>query len=121
LRDDAAFGPWLATIARNLAIEFHRRRRLRMHEDVSEREVAAPNDPADVAHDRALRLLAVVRTLPDAYAETLTLRLVEGLTGPQIAACTGMTHGSVRVNLTRGMSMLRERLKEMNIQLEDSP
>jgi len=59
--------------------------------------------------------------LPETYAETLVLRLVEGLTGPQIAACTGMTHGSVRVNLTRGMQMLRERLQELNLIVEDSP
>jgi len=39
--------------------------------------------------------------LPDAYRETLILRLVEGMTGPEIAARTGLTHGSVRVNLHR--------------------
>ncbi len=57
-------------------------------------------------------ILAVVRTLPDAYREPLILRLVEGLTGPEIAARTGLTHGSVRVNLCRGMQMLREKLDE---------
>jgi RNA polymerase sigma-70 factor (ECF subfamily) len=34
------------------------------------------------------------------------------MTGPEIAARMGMTHGSVRVNLCRGMQMLRERLAE---------
>ena len=48
-----------------------------------------------------------MRGLPEAYREPLVLRLVEGLTGPEIAARTGMTHGSVRVNLCRGMAMLR--------------
>ena len=38
------------------------------------------------------------------------MRLVEGMTGPEIAERTGMTHGSVRVNLTRGMKLLKERL-----------
>lgn len=33
------------------------------------------------------------------------------MTGPEIAARTGMTHGSVRVNLHRGMKLLRERLQ----------
>ena len=123
LRDDSAFGPWLATIARNRAIEFHRRRRLRMHEELDEHRLAAerPTPMSEAAAEHAHRLLETIRLLPDAYAETLVLRLVEGLTGPQIAACTGMTHGSVRVNLTRGMSLLREKLKEMNIHLEDSP
>jgi RNA polymerase sigma-70 factor (ECF subfamily) len=40
----------------------------------------------------------------------LILRLVEGMTGPEIAARTGMTHGSVRVNLHRGMEQLRAKL-----------
>jgi RNA polymerase sigma-70 factor (ECF subfamily) len=38
------------------------------------------------------------------------LRLVEGMTGPEIAARTGLTGGSVRVNLHRGMKLLREKL-----------
>ena len=59
----------------------------------------------------ARRLLAIVRTLPDAYRETLVLRLVEGLTGPEIAERTGLTPASVRVNLHRGMKLLREKLE----------
>jgi RNA polymerase sigma-70 factor, ECF subfamily len=51
--------------------------------------------------------------LPEAYRETLVLRLVEGMTGPEIAARTGLTAASVRVNLHRGMKLLRERLGVM--------
>jgi RNA polymerase sigma-70 factor (ECF subfamily) len=40
----------------------------------------------------------------------LVLRLVDGLTGPEIAALTGLTPDSVRVNLHRGFKLLRERL-----------
>ena len=40
----------------------------------------------------------------------MILRLVEGLTGPEIAEQTGLSPGSVRVNLHRGMKLLRERL-----------
>jgi RNA polymerase sigma-70 factor (ECF subfamily) len=121
LRDDRAFGPWLATIARNLAVEFHRRQHLRSHEPLADAS-AQPVAAADASRSEyALRLLHVIRSLPEAYAETLVLRLVEGLTGPQIAACTGMTHGSVRVNLTRGMQLLRTKLLERGISQEDSP
>jgi RNA polymerase sigma-70 factor (ECF subfamily) len=58
----------------------------------------------------ALTVLAAIRRLPEAYRETLVLRLVEGLTGPEIAERTGLTPGSVRVNLHRGVAMLREAL-----------
>jgi len=108
LRDVEAFGPWLARIARHTAIEFHRSRPSPRSLD-SDIEGHAPV-ALDSGVDEAVRILDVIRALPDAYAETLVLRLVEGMTGPQIAVCTGMTSGSVRVNLHRGMQMLREKL-----------
>ena len=52
----------------------------------------------------------LLEVAPAAPADPLVLRLVEGLSGPEIAARTGLTHGSVRVNLHRGMKLLRERL-----------
>ena len=53
-----------------------------------------------------------IQSLPDAYREPLILRLVEGLSGPRIAELTGMTHQSVRVNLSRGMAQLRTLLEK---------
>ncbi len=126
LRDDRAFPAWVSTMARNLALSFFRGRgRAGRNEAVVARigpggEEASAARPAPqtpgpaseaLSHLEAEEVLTVIRSLPEAYSETLILRLVEGLTGPQIAARTGMTHGSVRVNLHRGMSMLRERLK----------
>ena len=58
----------------------------------------------------ALAILDAVRALPEAYRETLMLRLVEGMTGAEIAERTGLTAASVRVNLHRGMKLLREKL-----------
>jgi RNA polymerase sigma-70 factor, ECF subfamily len=52
--------------------------------------------------------------LPEAYRETLMMRLVEGMTGPEIAARTGLTPDSVRVNLHRGMKLLRDALEGRN-------
>ncbi|HJP93023.1 MAG TPA: sigma-70 family RNA polymerase sigma factor [Pyrinomonadaceae bacterium] len=103
LRDGAAFGPWIATIARNRAVDFHRR----------SKETVEINDElrGSGTHDsRAVEILELIRSLPEAYRETLALRLVEGMTGPEIAARTGLTAASVRVNLHRGMKLLRERL-----------
>ncbi|PYQ92767.1 MAG: hypothetical protein DMF97_21220, partial [Acidobacteria bacterium] len=64
----------------------------------------------DAIESETLAVLDIVRKLPDAYRETLLMRLVEGMTGDEIAARTGLTPGSVRVNLHRGMKMLREQL-----------
>ena len=53
----------------------------------------------------------IIRSLPEAYRETLVLRLVEGMTGPEIAERTGLQPASVRVNLHRGMKLLREKAR----------
>ena len=103
LRDAAAFGPWIAMIARNRAVDFHRRAK----------ETVEINDDlrgSDTHDSKAKEILELIRSLPEAYRETLVLRLVEGMTGPEIAARTGLTAASVRVNLHRGMKLLREQL-----------
>ncbi|HET8549073.1 MAG TPA: sigma-70 family RNA polymerase sigma factor [Bryobacteraceae bacterium] len=101
LAQPAAFPAWLITIARHHAIDYYRSNR--RQSELDERMPDRPrNEPGWV--------LNIIQTLPEAYRETLILRLVEGLTGPEIAERTGLTHGSVRVNLCRGMEMLREKL-----------
>jgi RNA polymerase sigma-70 factor (ECF subfamily) len=103
LRNRAAFGPWIAMIARNRAIDFHRRTR----ETV---EITDDVGGTNTSDSRANEILELIRSLPDAYRETLVLRLVEGMTGPEIAERTGLTPASVRVNLHRGMKLLRQKL-----------
>jgi RNA polymerase sigma-70 factor, ECF subfamily len=103
LREPTAFAGWLLVIARNRANDFHRR----PHRAEELRDTAGGTDPEE---QEARLALAAVQSLPEAYRETLTLRLVEGMTGPEIAARTGMTPASVRVNLHRGMKQLREKL-----------
>jgi len=117
LRDAAAFPGWLASIARNRANDYHRRSP--RHEELTEAvaEAAAQDERPQV---QAHAALAAIRSLPDAYRETLMLRLVEGLTGPEIAERTGLTHGSVRVNLFRGMQMLKDKLEVRNQKSEES-
>ena len=111
LRDVSRFGAWLGTITRNRANDYFRKAipDERVTEPVSENhaESRTTNDAAD---QEAAMILSVVRGLPEAYREPLIFRLVEGMTGPEIAARTGLTHGSVRVNLYRGMQLLREKL-----------
>jgi RNA polymerase sigma-70 factor (ECF subfamily) len=105
LHDDAKFGPWIAAIARRM------------------RPPADPTSTTDHALDQfshggtppeevaeAARMFRAIATLPEAYRETLLLRLVEGMSGPEIAALTGLTPQSVRVNLHRGMAKLRDAL-----------
>jgi RNA polymerase sigma-70 factor, ECF subfamily len=112
LRDVSKFPGWLAAIARNRATDFHRRGD-EPHDELDEEFEAPasspPSRPSSAhASAEAHAALDAILSLPETYRETLILRLVEGMTGPEIAARTGLTHGSVRVNLYRGMQQLRE-------------
>lgn len=106
LADAALFGSWLGAIARNRAVDFHRRRRAT--EALDERVRDGGASASDVAEAR--HVLTTIQTLPEAYRETLVMRLCEGMSGPEIAALTGLEPGSVRINLHRGMKLLREKL-----------
>jgi RNA polymerase sigma-70 factor (ECF subfamily) len=102
--DTERVGPWLAAIARNRLIDTFRKQ---------SRLVAMPTEEQgalDPQRAEANQVLAIIRTLPDTYRETLVLKLVEGMTGKEIAEQTGLTPDSVRVNLHRGLRLLRERL-----------
>ena len=109
LREVSRFGGWLAAIARNRAFDFHRQSQPTDEFDEQIHEGDKKLHPANrMDQSEAHRALEAIRSLPETYRETLILRLVEGMTGPEIAARTGLTHGSVRVNLHRGMAQLRE-------------
>ena len=121
LRESASFGAWLVTIARNLANDYHRHSLpeepladdapdTNLPENDFGRRDHRPEDQTAQHAGSAAAILDAIRSLPDAYRETLILRLVEGMTGPEIAVRTGLTHGSVRVNLHRGMEQLRAKL-----------
>ena len=107
LREAAAFGGWLGMIARNRAMDYHRQK----HESEELTDNAAESLTASPSHKaEAMAALEIIKSLPEAYRETLMMRLVEGMTGPEIAEQTGLTADSVRVNLHRGMKMLKEKL-----------
>lgn len=103
LREDDRFGAWISTIARRLDAP------ARDAESDEVEDVVDPGAGPDQSFEVG-NLLRVIATLPEAYRETLLLRLVEGLGGADIALLTGLTPASVRVNLHRGMRRLRAAL-----------
>lgn len=105
LRDPASFAGWLAVIARRRAADHTRRQPRFVELDERPSEESPPT-----AILEAKEVLSAIRALPEAYRETLSLRLVQGHSGPEIAVLTGLSPGSVRVNLHRGMKLLREKL-----------
>lgn len=106
LREPEAFRGWLLTIARRAVADHHRGKKLAV--ETAQPLEAGKNTRPD---GEAFAVLATIQRLPECYRETLTLRLIEGMTGPEIAARTGLTADSVRVNLCRGMKLLRAELE----------
>jgi RNA polymerase sigma-70 factor (ECF subfamily) len=104
---------WLYRIARNLAIDAHRRRRRRAApvEDLTEVPAAAPaTDAAD--GDVAARVHAVLADLPVEYRLALTLRELHGLAPLEIARITDCSYPTARWRLHRARALFRRRWEE---------
>lgn len=108
LEDPARFPAWLSTCARNRCHN-HRRGKPTL---APMPERGAPMPPVSEARE----VLRAIQQLSPAYRETLVMRLVEGMSGPEIAQQTGLTPRSVRVNLHRGMAKLKAILDEERAQ-----
>jgi RNA polymerase sigma-70 factor (ECF subfamily) len=107
-RDLAAFSTWLLTIARNVAVDHYRRRRV--HAPLEEAEtVSAGAGPEDLAVRRSdrERLARLLEGLPDQKRELLALKYGAGMTNRAIARLTGLTESNVGTLLHRTIQGLR--------------
>lgn len=100
---------FLFTTARNVALDYLRRRKIVSIEpvaDMSELPVAAEGHDVAAAANKQdeLRLLATsVGALPERCRQVLTLRLMYSYTPKQIAAELGIAESTVKVQLAKGM------------------
>jgi RNA polymerase sigma-70 factor (ECF subfamily) len=116
--EPAGFRTWLLTVARTVSADARR------HESRKKRRVGpAPTTSAEAAdvsdaaptpaesaerreeHDRMLKLL---RDMPEEYAVPITLRYIAGADYDTIGQQLGLSNGSLRGLLNRGMTKLRE-------------
>ncbi|HKI30342.1 MAG TPA: sigma-70 family RNA polymerase sigma factor [Gemmataceae bacterium] len=120
LTDTAGFRPWLLAIAQNVLIDAARReaRLKRAAPPRTDTPLAAlpakappPEEQAQRAELRE-RVLAVLRSLPEEYRLPLTLRYLAGADYETISTQLGLSNGSLRGLLHRGLKMLRARLPE---------
>ena len=116
LADPAAFRPWLLSIAHTVLIDDARRR--------GRKKRGTPGGWTDVPgggptplqsaerQEACDRALSALRSLPEAYRAPLALRYLAGADHDAIGRQLGITNGSLRGLLHRGLAMLRERLKD---------
>lgn len=94
---------WLLAIAHNLLIDHYRAAR-----PTEPLELEAAQDPPELGLDP--RLQAALETLEDRDREIIALRFGGDLTGPEIAALTGLTLANVQQILSRALRKLRAEL-----------
>lgn len=119
VREEAAFRPWLRTVAINIARAAARGQH---HEPLSfssavtggrgEPELAAgpardvPTD--DEARVEGRRLLELAGQLPEGYREPLLLRCLHDMSYRQIGVIVGLPETTIETRIARGRRMLRE-------------
>jgi RNA polymerase sigma-70 factor, ECF subfamily len=114
--DPSGFRAWLFSIAHSVLVDSVRResRQKRSATRVGEERLQAISDRSPAPDESAQReearqqVLSVLRSLPEEYRLPLTLRYIAGADYEQISRELGLTNGSLRGLLNRGMARLRE-------------
>lgn len=106
----AALG-WLLRIARNLAIDLSRRRKVRgVDENILVELLADAHPPPEVdviTRDQIATLWRMLDTLPEDVREMLVLRYMLGWQVKQIASYLGMNENNVSVTIRRALKNLQ--------------
>jgi RNA polymerase sigma-70 factor (ECF subfamily) len=112
----ASFATWLFTVARNAAIDYHRRQRTTTDWDGLP---AAPQctDDGDLAHEvirreAVARMSGLVATLPPEKRELLALHFAAELSIAELAAVIGKSPGATRMQLSRLLHSLEEQYRD---------
>lgn len=115
--DRAGFSTWLFSIARNVATDHFRRRRVELSLDDAH---AVPDDtarlPDRVAEDRdaRARLATLLARLPARERDLLALKYGAGMTNREIARQTGLTESNVGTIISRTVQALRRQWEVAN-------
>jgi RNA polymerase sigma factor (sigma-70 family) len=115
LADGGRFPGWIASIARNAAINLglRQRRELNKRERWALHNIPGSGSPIedldDPLHPASLR--KALAELPDAHRECLVLFYIEGKTGAEAATGLGISESAFRVRLHRARGALREKIE----------
>lgn len=114
------FSTWLYAVARNLTIDYLRKKSPVSLDGLMEDEDHPPFEPIDTRpmawdvveqHEQAGRINAALAGIPAEYREAIVLRFQDGLALSDIVTVTGAPLGTVKSRLYRGLNMLMGRLE----------
>lgn len=118
-RSDSAFSTWLYRLTSNVCIDFLRKQKKTrtvsvnfLGEDAQEQELILP-DPAPGPEEQVLHQLnreqvaTALSQLEPEYRETLTLRVIHGLSYTEIAETLEIKEGTVKSRIARAREKMR--------------
>ena len=125
------FRPWLFSIANSVRVDAARREGRKKRGGASSSKRSADSldidpigfvpDPGPspqesaVLEERRRQVLAALRSIPEEYREPISLRYLAGADYETIGRQLGLSNGSLRGLLNRGMAKLREKMKGMEL------
>jgi len=122
LKEPARFATWLCGIARNLAIDVHRRgRHVKLSIDAAGSTAASlvedrwPTDPADELDRREQQAMVAtaLQSLDEVTRPAVILRYYDGLSSKEIGEVLGMSPAAVDMRLSRARQQLKTLLAPM--------
>jgi RNA polymerase sigma-70 factor, ECF subfamily len=113
--DDDDLRRWLFTIARRRMIDAFRADSRRADEPSAELPLGPAAEAADASIERLEWAEAVLRRLPPVQAEVVMLRVIVGLSVPEVAAIVDKSPGAVRVLAHRGLARVLEILADEGV------
>jgi RNA polymerase sigma-70 factor, ECF subfamily len=114
LTEPAKFRAWLLRIAQNQAIDASRRK-MRIKRQPEPRPLGIVPRPEEQLEreEQRQQILGILRSLPEEYRLPLTLRYLAGADYETIQLQMGLTNGSLRGLLHRGMKLLRAEMQKV--------
>lgn len=116
LRDPESFKPWLATVARHLALSQRRRNKQKA---VSLDDLLAVHQPADteagitdklVLQEQHEQVLEAIKLMPEKYREVFVLKYIKEMSYAGIAEILELPLTTIQIRLVRARRMIYNRL-----------
>ncbi len=120
--DRVRFTTWLFRIARNLAIDRHRRRRETNHEDLEQIVDEAPDTAHTIDAERRRKMMQnAIAQLPERQRTALVLCHFDGMSNPDAAAVLDVSVDALESLLSRARRSLKTALRPLIETRETQP